>query len=386
MASEQYEIGKNAAIQVSLCSGNLTVRGRPGTVLMVKGDAHVVENDLGLEITAQDDLVLHVPEHADVKIGQVQGNLVLKYVAGECRIVEIQGDARIVGASTVQINHIHGDLVAKKLNGDLVIGEIHGDLAARTLAGITADVIQGDFAGRQISGPVRLAQVQGDISLRGGLGEGQHALKAHGDIVLRWPAGRPLLLSATGAEILNRLQWDETTQDDGKLNGRIGEGKTVLDLEAGGRIILKEVEMNDEKWDMTENDNPEQGFEIHVDMNDARSQIEAGISRHMAQFARQMESKFGPEFGQHISEKVARKAEKAAKRAERTAEKYQRRAETRDWASGFGFMSSPTPPTPPPSPAKKTISAEEQLKILKMVESGSITSEEADMLLEALGA
>ncbi|MBE2200741.1 MAG: hypothetical protein IAE79_19165, partial [Anaerolinea sp.] len=44
---------------------------------------------------------------------------------------------------------------------------------------------------------------------------------------------------------------------------------------------------------------------------------------------------------------------------------------------------APRRPGPPPPPAKKA-STEEQLKILKMVEQGIISPEEANMLLEAL--
>lgn len=381
MAKSQYELGKNPVIELELCGGNLTVKGMPESTLVVKGEAAITETELGVQIVTQDDLRLQVPENASLQIGQIRGNLVMKSLTGEISIDSIQGDAVLAGVENTNIKQINGDLVAKGSTGSLVLGEVHGDMAARNLAGITADTIHGDFAGRKITGPLRLSHVFGDISLRGNLNEGKHTLKANGDIVLRWPISSPLLFSATGSEIVNRMHLDEQSESDGTFSGRIGEGKTVLELEAGGRIIMKEADMKDEQWDS--DDAGDWDFGPGFKGNDVRFQIETGISEHMAEFARQMESKFGPEFGKQISDKVSRKAEKAARRAERTAERYQRKAEQRERGFSFGFTPGATSTA---SPIKKTVPAEEQLKILKMVESGSITPDEADMLLEALSA
>jgi hypothetical protein len=74
-------------------------------------------------------------------------------------------------------------------------------------------------------------------------------------------------------------------------------------------------------------------------------------------------------------------AEKAARQAERAAERVERARRKSDWR---GRAAAAAESAPPPAPARRTASPEEQLKILKMVESGAITPEDAGMLLEAL--
>ncbi len=82
-----------------------------------------------------------------------------------------------------------------------------------------------------------------------------------------------------------------------------------------------------------------------------------------------MGAKFGPDFGQRLADKLSRKTEKVVERT-------RRRADARGRMAGADFVASP--------PSRKPVSSEDQLKILKMVETGKITPTEAGMLLEAL--
>jgi hypothetical protein len=68
----------------------------------------------------------------------------------------------------------------------------------------------------------------------------------------------------------------------------------------------------------------------------------------------------------------------------RKAEQAMRKAEQR--AARESAYRQPTPPTPPPAPSKPKVDTKaEQLKILKMLEEGTISLDEANTLLEALG-
>jgi hypothetical protein len=111
-------------------------------------------------------------------------------------------------------------------------------------------------------------------------------------------------------------------------------------------------------------------FEFGVNMAGISSRIETEISNHLSRLSRDLESKFGEDFAQRMTARVAHKADKMAERA--------RRRDFRGRPSN-GFSTGPTPPKP-------AASTEEQLKILKMVENGKITPQEASMLLEALEA
>jgi uncharacterized protein YwqG len=125
-----------------------------------------------------------------------------------------------------------------------------------------------------------------------------------------------------------------------------------------------------DKWESSNADDSE--FDVTVDFGDIGQQIKAEMDQHMVRLSKELESKFGREFSREIEKKLTRKAEKAAEKA--------KRAESSSRSAGMNFGSA-TQTTPP----RKQASIEEQMKILKMVESGNITPDEAAMLLEVLG-
>jgi hypothetical protein len=145
--------------------------------------------------------------------------------------------------------------------------------------------------------------------------------------------------------------------------------------------VLNEGRLVDEKW---ENDQKE-AFDMDF-MNDLANlgeRVAAEVNHHMARFGTELETHFGPEFAQNISEKVSWQAEKAARKAEAAAEKARHYAE-REAARAAKY--APPPPRPPnkQEATKVKATAEEQLKILRMVEKGTISPDEASTLLEAL--
>jgi DUF4097 and DUF4098 domain-containing protein YvlB len=346
---------------------------------------------------------LNVPDGSILSAGHVGGDLNVKNTAGHVSVETIQGDAILTGAGAVELGTVHGDLVARHLKSLLSVKEIHGDATVRNTAAIAFTSVYGDLSARKlagsltvetisgdgdlryvdgdvavagghrdvnltaISGRVSVADVKGDIRLRGGLQDGDHSLEAAGDIIVRWPAGQTLNLVASGGRIDNRLPLNETTEKNGSLIGRIGQGNTNLTLATTGRVILKEAETTDEKW---ESFGGEMEFDFAVDMAGIAARIETEINNHLSRVTRDIDSKFGGDFAQRFAERVAHKAEKVAERS--------RRRESRSRPAGFDFAPGPAAPTRPAA------STEEQLKILKMVENGKITPQEAGMLLEAL--
>ncbi len=153
-----------------------------------------------------------------------------------------------------------------------------------------------------------------------------------------------------------------------------------MSLTASGRIVLNEGRLVDEKWDIDQ----KEAFDMDF-MNDLANlgeRVAAEVNHHMARFGTELETHFGPEFAQNISEKVSWQAEKAARKAEAAAEKARQYAE-REAARAAKY--APPPPRPPRTEATKVkATAEEQLKILRMVEKGTISPDEASTLLEAL--
>lgn len=406
MSKERFTTQESPFIRVDVCEGSLVVRGWAESSLEIKGEFQMHDSDKGFLITSQDDLYLYVPGDAVLSVGKIGGELSVRQATGSGSYEYVQGDAVIVRSGDTAMGTVHGDLVAKSLigtlsaaevNGDVVVRgarelaltEVHGDVSARLIDGnVAIETINGDCDLRTINGDVTVQQgfrdvnlnsvsglvsidnAMGDIRLRSGLSGGDHSLAARGDIVVRWPAGLPLNLTASAAKIDNRLSLEDIVEKKGSLIGRLGQGDTNLTLASEGRVILREVEPDRDKSKQF-GGHMEYDFDFGFDGIAAR--IEAEVNNNLARVSRELEAKFGADFGRVFSEKVARKADKVAERARRRAEPRQRGG-----GFDFGFSASPMP--------KKSVSTEEQLKILKMVEDGKISPEEAGMLLEALEA
>ncbi len=403
MTKDQYKVGESPTVRVNVCS-DLTVHGWAEASVQIKGDYHIDETEKGLQLESQGSLHLYVPRETMLTIGRVNGDLRIKQFTGTVAGEYVHGDAVFAQANDVALGIVHGDVAARNMIGVLSIDEVNGDVAARVVGEVRLGAVHGDLSARIVDGDVTIkslngdadlrtvngdvivkqgfrdvnlfnvgglvsvAGVTGDIRLRGGLSDGDHALEARGDVVVRWPASAALNLAVTAARIDNRLPLDDVTDKSGSLAGRIGSGQTNLTISAGGRVILREAEPANDKWSGN-GDNME--FDIGINMDDIASRIEGEVQAHLSRVTREIETKFGPDFSQRINDKIAQKVERAGERA-------RRRTEQRGRFAGADFAAT-MPETP-----KKTVSTEEQLKILKMVETGKISPEEAGMLLEAL--
>lgn len=404
MAMERLKTGDTPYIRVNSCEADLVVRGWNEAAVKVSGDYDLQEDTKGISLTGKGSLNLNIPVGATLSVGRVGGDLVIKNFTGPGSYELVQGDAALSGAGETEIGTVKGDLAARRLldsfsasevNGDVIVRSaeetvlriVHGDVSARHVNGnLTIEAIHGDADLRNVEGDVKVSKsyrdvnltnilgevniidVKGDVRLRGLLSSGDHRLESQGDIIVRWPAGSPLNLVAAGRQIDNRLPLEDAVEKDGTLSGKIGNGSTNLNLVSAGRIVLKLIDGTDDKWNSFRGD---MEFEFDVEMAGVASRIEAEVNSHISRVTRDLESKFGADFGQRFAEKAARKMEKAGERA-------RRKAEPRGRSSGADFSSTPS------APAKKAATTEEQLKILKMVETGKISPEEASMLLEAM--
>ena len=413
MNKERIETGKAPQLLIGACDGDLIIRGGSEPTLHVRGEYTTEETAEGYRLSGRGDLRIIVPAAAGVRVDEVSGNLIVKGLAGACEIGRVYGDAILTEAGPARLEAIHGDLTARATQA-LAVGEVHGDADARRTGGLALRAVYGDCTARSVSGPVTIEEVSGnidlrgiegdvaisrahgaanvayakgqvtlggvdgDIRLRGALSPGNHALAARGDIAVRWPANAPLNLVAAGRSIDNRLPLEDIVEKGGRLTARLGAGETYLTLSADGRVILKEADP-DEKWEFGP-EGEEFEFEAVVGglgLENIAARIEAEVNSHLARVAHDFETRFGPEFGQRMAEKAARQAERAAERAERAGERSRRKGE---WRGRAPVADAP----PPAAAARRTASPEEQMKILKMVETGAITPEDAGMLLEAL--
>lgn len=419
MKKEQFETGKAPHVTVE-CLGDLDVRTWGEAAVNVKGSHHqVTEQENGLAIRSEGDLRLTVPAGTRLTINTAHGDLIIKNVEGGIEIDQVLGDAALRAVGPVGIQRVHGDLSARDVAGSCSVEEVLGDASIGRAGDVNIGRAHGDCAIRYVNGGVNLAEVLGDagvknvrggvnigrchrdvslralggntnvgealgdIRLRGSLAAGKHNLNAHGDIIVRWPAGHPVSVIATGREVIDRLGMSRT-QQNGSFVGQLGESDTSLILNAKGRIILKAVD-GSESWDSAEDSDFDAiEVDLEAELEGIGQRISSEINSKMAELHSRMgeitsrlEGKFGPEFGA----KIEAKALKAAARAERQAERA-----IRNFGSGRGrsWTSTFTPAASPVSAKEKKATEEEQLRILKMVENGVISPDEATTLLDAL--
>ncbi len=357
MAKERFETGKAPQVYLGACDGDAVIRGWPEPMLQVKGDYEVEEKGEGYRISGHGDLRLYVPALAEVSVDEVSGDLILKGLSGKSTIGHVHGNALLVEAGAA-FETVHGNLVARG-GAELVIGQVHGDMSLRRVGNVSASGVFGDISARRISGAlsieeasgdvslreiggdvaigrahrdvnligvaghVGLGEVDGDIRLRGPLSPGEHALSAHGDVVVRWPVDVPLNVTAVGRRVVNRLPLEDVAEKEGYLAGRLGQGGTQLTLSADGQVILKELAPMDEKWEPGM-EGEDYGFEAAfggLELDNMAARIEAEVNQHLARVANEVAARFGPEFGQRLAEKASRQAERAAERAERARRK-----------------------------------------------------------------
>lgn len=427
MSEKRIETGKAPELIVR-CQGDLQVGGWAEPAVLIKGgifttnvdaaETETVPVDKALSIDSSGDLVLMVPAATVLLIEEVSGDLQVRNLDGDLSLTTAMGDVALRNLGQVTADSVHGDLAVRNLNGAFHAREIMGDASLRNvqtlkLANIFGDcaisfvngdvqleAIMGDLSLKTINGTIHIGTghrdvnlrnlgnlvsietVHGDIRLRGGLAPGKHTLNAEGDIVVRWPVAEPLTVTATAPEIVNRLPLVDVVEEEGSLTGHIGDGETFLFLKANGRIILKEGDSGKESWDDVEGQAFD--FDFAVDLSGLGEHIAAEINNRMADVSAKLENQFGPEFAARMEEKAraaAAKAEKAAEQALKQAEKAAKKAR---WQSGQGGQWAPPTPPSPPSRKAKQASEEEQLKILRMVENGVISPDEANDLLEAI--
>jgi DUF4097 and DUF4098 domain-containing protein YvlB len=416
MSEERIETGKAPVLQVT-CPGDLKVKGWSEPAILVKGaDYTATETEKALSLELLGEAVLLVPTTTTLTVVEAAGDLAIRNIDGPVIVSAAAGDVNLRSLATADLGVVRGDLAVRHLNGPLTVGEIMGDASLRSLAELTIENVYGDLAARNIDGPVQvnaiagdtglgavggdvtllkvhgdanlrnisglchLPETMGDIRLRGSLTTGKHHLAANGNIIIRWPEEAPLIVEARAAAFDIRLPMEDLVEQDGALSGRLGDGETVLRMEAKGRIIMKAMDTFAEPW----GDQPEEeiDWEFDLDLTGLGQHISSEINSRLGEWSTRLESGLDAELSADIERRVrdaASRAEKAAERAMRQAEKAAKKAR---WQAQSGW----SPPAPSrPAPTKETrATEEEQLKILRMVESGVITPEEAETLLSAL--
>ena len=268
------------------------------------------------------------------------------------------GDLRLYGVEAADVERVHGDFWAEKVMGDLKLGQIDGDARLDDIAGAALiQAVGGDLRASALTGGLAAPAVNGDAHLYGGFGgEQNYVLSADGDVVVRLPADADLTISVR-ANGRVRSEVPLTPSPDGTpvFTAVLGRGTGRLSVTGGGDVRVSRAG------------------------NEGRPGGPGGQWNDL---------------GERIRQQVTASLTAAGINPETGELNW---APTGPGRGPRGQAGRPPAAPQPPRPGTGSAGAarqasgpqgptsEEQLIILRMVEAGTISAEEAEILLKALG-
>jgi hypothetical protein len=298
------------------------------------------------------------------------------------------GNLRVEGVQgAINAQVIHGNATLRGV-GPVSLGEVLGNLRADEVAGtLKANELKGNGRVRGVSGALTLAEVGGNLTTEGvvggleaGVGDGTvrgnvqlgppfspettYRVTTRGNMIVSVPEGASLRVAArTRGTADSDVPGLSLERDGGEVRGHMGAGQAALEADVRGNLSLRPIEAADP-------------FEAEGTFEDLGLEIERQVNEALAKMTARLEASLSRVDVESVTRRVERAAEKARRRAERAAEQARMRAERADrrWQRASGR--SPR--------AQPAVTDEERLRVLRMVEDGKITPEQASELLAAL--
>jgi hypothetical protein len=222
------------------------------------------------------------------------------------------------------------------------------------------------------------------------------------DLVIELPDEPNLKFTITaGGQVKSNVPDVELIQDGGTTVGSMGEGEADIIATVGGSAVLLSSSESASEGEEYYNFNFDFDPASFAFLEDLGPMIEATVNKAMSKMDMHLQEGLqyfdSDEFKakmEKVSEKAKRAAERVERQAEKVAERARRQAEhvavraqmraqqaERRWQRASGRRSTEAPPG---QQATVDDRKEERLRILRMVEDGKITSDEAAKLLTAL--
>ncbi len=379
---------RGTTLAAHVVRGDLTIKGvqGPATIGDVNGDATLYAvGPVTLKHVFGDLSAENVTGHLQAQT--VNGDVQARHVEGEISLNIVHGDVVLRSVGPALVEQASGDLSAKRVSGDLRAGRIQGDARIRHVDGLlTLEQVGSDLRAEGIHGGVAASEVGADVRLGPPFSPGAiYRVKAGGNVEIRLPDDASLRLSLQAGGGVRSHIADLTLHETGvETSGVIGAGEATLEAQAGGHITLRPSAAEGASEE-------EFHFDIDLGFLDALENlgpmIEARIAEAMANMEARLQEGLGRINGAQIRVHVDRAAEHARRAAERAAEQVRRQAEReaerariraeraeRCWQRASGKRPRQEP----------VATDEERLRVLRMLEQGKITLEQANELLAAL--
>jgi hypothetical protein len=371
MTTTPFATSATPHITVNDCHADLAIIGSPENQVVIEIDdespaTHIERTGETIVVTAMDSCEIVCPASASITVQHVSGDLRVNELKGTLAIDTVNGDVSLRDIGPTMLRNIQGDLSVRDGSGDLRIETVRGDAKVKRVAGnVAIDRVSGDLVTSDLGQNASFGSVNGDISIDTDLKPGQAVMaKANGDIVLRINSGGAQLNLNSRGDLRCRVPVTNWQGNDRSATARLGDGSAAVSLTADGDLL---VLPGSNRWDT----------------DSFSGQVESMIESAMGQFESQMtriqsdlEKRLGGLRG------MGDRTERAAERARHAAERAKQRAERA--AKSWGTFFTPGRPSAPPTPPAEPVTDQERLAVLKMVEEGKITADDAAKLLAAM--
>ncbi|MEJ2597754.1 MAG: hypothetical protein P8Z00_05435 [Anaerolineales bacterium] len=391
---------------IETIQGNLQLKGWDRPEVSVKAqpdDLNLEEQDDIVRLSCQSNCTMRLPTGATVRVGKVQGEASFKYLDDALQIDQVAGELTIRNLSDVQVQSVGGALNARNVTGDLSVEHVAGNANAYNIQGrCQLQKVAGNLELRNLEGSFQIG-CNGNVRLRLYILDGEsYTVDAGGNLSVEIPddANINIKLSSAGESIRLRLAGQTQNLSTSSHELTLGEGEGVMQLSAGGSILLRTNLASDYSRD--EGRDMDEDFGDFVDLS---AQIAQQVEQQMQAVTRQINEQlagltvsldqagFNEEQRQRILEQARRSGERAQEQARRAQAKLERKLEAArrrgEMKARHGKRHSRRSVSvdigaQPIEPAPEPVSDEERLLILRMLEQKKISLEEAESLLDAL--
>lgn len=350
------------------------------------------------------DGMLDVPTGASLRIGTIGGDIQIRSVYGSIEIETIGEDLSATKTGPLTVDSVGADASIKRVSGDVTIKNVGNDASCNDIEGDITISVGEDLTLADIRGNLN-AKVGEDTILRFPLIDGsQYSVIAGGDIACYLPGDTNAeVMLRSGTRTLRVRGWEVPAPPEDELyTFTLGDGGASLNLNAGEDIALVNQENSGEaEFDFDFDFDFGPGFQFRFDSDGFRPEqfsnlfsekIQAKVQNAMRQAEESIANAIS-----HAESRIA-DAERRASNFEakwtgrrprgpksRHAHPAEDRRRRRDTARQERRRRDARPEETP-QPEKAKITEAERLMVLRMVEEGKISVEQAEKLLSAMGS
>ncbi len=363
------EVGEEALLKIDAIGGDLRLSGREGSNLEVQapdhGDLTVQKENGAFRLSCRSGCLVFLPSETRVEAENVGGDARLTDIQADVLIRKVGGDLvlRRVGQASFEL--VGGDMQVKGATGDLSVDVLGGDAVIQDVGGsVHLRSVGGDLILDSVLGKV-VCNVGGDVSATIGLEtDNPVELSAGGDMACRLLEGVSATLRVQSGGDLHLPHGLERNESDEIV---IDGGDRLIEVTAGGDLSVRVG---------TREMGAPEDF-----VGDILTEVDAKLAEMEARF-----SALGAGLDSFDADRIGERVRRAVRRAQRKTEQVERKAMKAE--AKFGKFNIPKVSFGGSefgsAASKPEVSDAERLAILKMVEDGRISVDEAENLFKAL--